>query len=125
MSLVDDYKSGYKAACWGSAPIYPNAVWPQRIALGATSIDGLTFEIYARNTRRSQVRLFDVPFTQEVEDGNVVLYPKAPDDDTWDAFLNPSLWVTCQFTEDSTGDIYIVIEGAVPVGVGSIPAGGD
>ena len=120
MSLVDDYKSGYKAADWGSAPIYPNAVWPQRIALMTPSIDGLTFEIYARNNRRSTERLFSVPFTTEIEQGNVVLYPKAPGDDTGDAFLNPNLWITCQFTEDSTDDVYIVIEGLVDVGVGQI-----
>jgi len=120
MSLVDTYKSGFVAACWGSAPIYPNAVWPQRIALGVPTIEGLTFEIYARNTRRSTTRLFNIPFTDEVEEGNVVLYPKAPDDDTGDAFLNPNLWVTCQFTEDSSGDVYIVVEGQVLVGVGSI-----
>jgi len=120
MSLVDDYKSGYKAACWGSAPIYPNAVWPQRIDLGTTSIDGLTFEIYARNTRRSTTRLFNIPFTHVIENGSIVLYPKAPDDDTGDAFLNPNLWVTCQFTEDSSDDTYVVVEGLVDVGVGAI-----
>lgn len=120
MSLVDDYKGGLKAASWGSAPIYPNAVWPGKVELDTPDINGLTFSLYVRSSERSNEKLFDIPFTDEVEGGKVVIYPLALGADTGDAFLNPSLWVTCQFTEDSTGNIYIVAEGRVPCGVGAI-----
>ena len=130
MSLIDDFKAGYEAASWGSAPIYPNAVWPAKVVFDTDSIDGLEFSIYARDNKRSSERLFDIDFIDEVEEGKVVLYPLAVNDDTGEAFLNPTLWITCEFkvttgegVEGSGfGNVYIVAEGDVPVGVGSIPA---
>lgn len=120
MTIATNYKNGFVAAKWGSAPIYPNGVWPQRVALGVPNITGYTIDIYARNTRRSTTKLFDIPFSEEVENNEVILYPLASEDDTGEAFLNPSLWITCQATENATGDIYIIVEGDVPVGVGAI-----
>ena len=121
MTIISDLMAGYEAGCPNDAPVYPNAVWPQRIETGEASIEGFDIEMYFRNSRRSIKRLFDVDFTSPVEDGLVVLYPLAINDETGLAFLNKTLWFTCQATETSTGHTYILIEGLVRTGVGSIP----
>lgn len=120
MSLIDERKSGYTAQSINANPIYPDAVWLHKFDLGTPDIDGLEFEIYARESERSIKRIFDIPFSIEIENGSVVLYPKAVNHATRNAFLAPRVFITCEFTEILTGDTYIVFSGEVDVGLGSI-----
>lgn len=119
MSLVDDLKSGYKAGSWNKAPFYPSAVWTSKIKLtGTSSIAGLTFEAYARTGEFATVRLFDINITEDVDGSDVVLFLKAAETSTALAMGCHQVFVTCQFTEDVTGETYTYFQGFIPVDSG-------
>lgn len=121
MSLIASLLSGYDAGEWGSAPIYPGAVWNQVIKLGVPDVTGLEFDIYARDNPRSSSRLFSVGHTLGTDaDNNRTLVAKSPNAQTNEAFLNPKIWVTCEVRDSA--DTYILIDGWVECGVGSLPA---
>lgn len=120
MSLIDDRKSGYTAQAINAAPIYPGAAWTHKFVIETNDLTGFIFEIYARETVRSSARCFNIDFTVADEDGKKVLYPLAVNTTTKKAFLNKTVFVTCQFTETATGNTYIEFEGAVAVGAGSL-----
>lgn len=114
MSLVDDLKSGYKGGTWNQSPIYPNAVWTAKVTLtGTPSIEGLTFECYARANEFSKERLFEVEVVDALESGNVVLYLKGAELETAKAAGCSDVLLTLQFTEDANNETYTYFHGSI------------
>jgi len=120
MSLVTDRKDGYTALTIDANPIYPAAAWAHKFELNTDNTTGLTFDIYARKTPSSTERCFNIAFTEVEEGGLKVLYPLAVNEATANSFNRKNVVVTCQFTEDATGNVYILYEDYVDVGIGSI-----
>ncbi|MDB4339640.1 hypothetical protein OAA08_00990 [bacterium] len=120
MSLVTDRKDGYTALTIDANPIYPAAAWAHKFELNTANTTGLTFDIYARKTPSSTERCFNIAFTEVEEGGLKVLYPLAVNEATANSFNRKNVVVTCQFTEDATGNVYILYEDYVDVGIGSI-----
>lgn len=119
MDLIQKFNIGYESDCWNGAPIYRGGTWKQRVELGVPSIEGLVIDAYGRNNADSEERLFAVDVVDEIEDGQVVLYFTAKPSETGN--ISPrrcSVYVTCQIHDTDTQDIYPIVQGDVPVGVG-------